>query len=168
LAGIIADIACGRFGPCLWSVRVILLLTPAGPLMHRAVAKIATGQNPADNLSRRGNMVGAIDTQSGQIMSVVQGSGADMAINALHPDTGCPITGTAILDWEALSRLVELAARLFPGIRTQSWDIALTDKGPIPLELNFGGDLNLTQLASGKGVLDDTYREHLRSCGYRF
>ena len=158
----------GRFGPCLWSVRVIMLLTPAGPLMHRAVAKIATGQNPADNFWRRGNMVGAIDTQTGQIMSVVQGSGADMTIDVSHPDTGRPITGTAIPDWEALSTLVELAARLFPGIRTQSWDIALTDKGPIPLEVNFGGDLNLTQLASGKGVLDDTYREHLRSCGYRF
>jgi hypothetical protein len=158
----------GRFGPCLWSVRVIMLLTPVGPLLHRAVAKIATGQNPADNFWRRGNIVGAIDTQTGQIMSVVQGSGADMAINVPHPDTGRPITGTAIPDWKALSALMELAARLFPGIRTQSWDIALTDKGPIALEVNFGGDLNLTQLASGKGVLDDTYREHLRSCGYRF
>jgi hypothetical protein len=48
----------GRFGACLWSVRVIMLLTPAGPLMYRAVAKIATGQNPADNFWRRGNMVG--------------------------------------------------------------------------------------------------------------
>ena len=101
-------------------------------------------------------------------MRVVKGTGVETVIDGVHPDTGRPITGTAIPDWEALSTLVELAARLFPGIRTQSWDIALTDKGPIPLEVNFGGDLNLTQLASGKGVLDDTYREHLRSCGYRF
>ena len=33
--------------------------------------------------------------------------------------------------------------------------------------MNFGGDLNLAQLASGAGVLDDTYREHLGVCGYR-
>ena len=51
--------------------------------------------------------------------------------------------------------------------RTQSWDIALTDAGPVPLEVNFGGDLNLTQLASGAGVLDATYRAHLQCCGYR-
>jgi Sugar-transfer associated ATP-grasp len=101
-------------------------------------------------------------------MSVVQGTGADMAINVPHPDTGRPITGAAIPDWATLKMLVELAARLLPGIRAQSWDIALTDEGPMPLEVNFGGDLNLTQLASGKGVLDDTYREHLRSCGYGF
>ena len=66
----------------------------------------------------------------------------------------------------ASTALATAAARLLPGIRTQSWDIALTDAGPVPLEVNFGGDLNLTQLASGAGVLDATYREHLRCCGY--
>jgi len=35
------------------------------------------------------------------------------------------------------------------------------------LEVNFGGDLNLAQLANGKGVLDEGYIEHLRECGYR-
>ena len=52
-------------------------------------------------------------------------------------------------------------------IRTQSWDVALTDKGPVLLEVNFGGDLNLAQLAHGTGVLDDAYANHLRRCGYR-
>ena len=31
----------------------------------------------------------------------------------------------------------------------------------------FGGDLNLAQLANGKGVLDHGYIEHLRECGFR-
>ena len=39
--------------------------------------------------------------------------------------------------------------------------------GPVFLELNYGGDLNLHQLAHGAGVLDETYREHLQRCGYR-
>ena len=47
------------------------------------------------------------------------------------------------------------------------WDIALTDVGPVPLEVNFGGDLNLAQFAAGAGVLDETYREHLRTHSYR-
>ena len=57
---------------------------------------------------------------------------------------------------------------MLPGIRTQSWDIALADGGPVPLEVNFGGDLNLAQLAAGEGVLDDAFREHLQAAGYRF
>ena len=113
-------------------------------------------------------MLGAIDLATGCIARVVQGTGAEMVIDGVHPDTGGPITGTPIPDWESLTALVTKAARLLPGVRTQSWDVALTDAGPVPLEVNFGGDLNLTQLASGVGVLDATYRAHLRYCGYRF
>ena len=99
---------------------------------------------------------------------MVQGTGAEMVIDGVHPDTGRSLTGTSVPDWESLTALVTEAARLLPGIRTQSWDIALTDAGPVPFEVNFGGDLNLAQLASGVGVFDATYRAHLQCCGYRF
>ena len=33
--------------------------------------------------------------------------------------------------------------------------------------MNFGGDLNLAQLAHGEGVLDEAYAAHLHRCGYR-
>jgi len=155
------------FGPRLWSVRVLVLLTATGPIIHRAVAKIATGRNPADNFWRRGNMIGAIDLRTGQIARVVRGTGADLAVNPVHPDTGRAIIGTAIPEWDSLAALVEDTSRLLPAIRTQSWDIAVTDEGPIPLEVNFGGDLNLAQLASGAGVLDEAYKSHLTSCGYK-
>ena len=52
------------FGPRLWSVRVLVLLGKTGPKLHCAVAKIATGDNPADNYWRRGNMLGAIALES--------------------------------------------------------------------------------------------------------
>ena len=59
------------------------------------------------------------------------------------------------------------AAEILPGIRTQSWDIALAAEGPVILEVNYGGDLNLVQLAHGIGVLDERYVEHLARRGYR-
>ncbi len=90
-----------------------------------------------------------------------------MALNPLHPDTGRAIIGTAIPEWDRVAALAKEASRLLPGIRTQSWDIAVTNEGPMPLEVNFGGDLNLAQLASGAGVLDEAYRSHLTSCGYQ-
>ena len=156
-----------RFGPRLWSVRLLVFITPGGPLIHRDVAKIATGQNPADNYWRRGNRLGAIDLTSGRITRVVHGTGVDLEINGPHPDTLQPIVGTDIPMWEKLTSMVETAAKVFTGIRTQSWDVALTADGPVFLELNYGGDLNLHQLAHGSGVLDDTYREHLKRCGYK-
>jgi hypothetical protein len=109
-------------------------------------------------------MLRAIDLATGQIMRVVKGTGVETVIDGVHPGTGRPTTGTPIPDWEALKAVVA-AARLLPGIGTQSWGIALTDVGPMPLEVNFGDDLTLAKLASG--VLDTNYREHLRRCGYR-
>ena len=156
-----------RFGQRLWSARLLVLVTPSGPVIHRAVAKIATGTNPADNYWRPGNRLGAIDLASGRITRVVHGAGADLVVDAPHPDTGAPIVGTTIPGWQALTDMVRTASQVFAGIRTQSWDIALTSDGPVFLELNYGGDLNLHQLVHGAGVLDETYREHLRRCGYR-
>ena len=155
------------FGPALWSVRILVLMTQEGPVIHRAVAKIATGENPADNFWRRGNMLGAIDSDTGLITRVVQGAGSDMMVNKPHPDTKRAVVGAEIPHWSAVKDLVATAARVLPGIRTQSWDVALTDAGPVLLEVNFGGDLNLAQIAHGNGVLDDRFTEHLKTCGYR-
>ena len=156
-----------RFGPRLWSARLLVLVTPSGPVIHRAVARIAAGTNPADNYWRPGNRLGAIDLPSGRITRVVHGAGADLVVDAPHPDTGAAIVGTTVPGWRDLTDMVRTGSQVFAGIRTQSWDIALTADGPVFLELNYGGDLNLHQLAYGAGVLDETYREHLRRCGYR-
>lgn len=155
------------FGPRLWSLRLLVLLSKTGPLIHRALAKIATGANPADNYWRQGNMLGTIDLESGTIRRVVCGSGAGLSVNPAHPDSCHPVVGTKIPEWDSIRELIHSAAPIFAGIRTQSWDVALTDAGPVPLEVNFGGDLNLAQLAAGLGVLDARYREHLRACGFR-
>jgi hypothetical protein len=154
------------FGPRLWSVRVLVLQADAGPRIHRAVAKIATASNPADNYWRQGNMLGAIDLETGGIFRVVSGTGAGLEINGNHPDTGHPIVGTLIPGWDRIQALVVAAAPVFAGIRTQSWDIALADHGPVFLEVNFGGDLNLAQLADNAGVLDTAYAKHLEACAY--
>jgi hypothetical protein len=155
------------FGPRLWSVRVFVILGAAGSRIHRATAKIATGSNPADNYWRAGNMLGAIDLDSGRIARVVRGSGAELEVDDLHPDTGRSIVGTQISDWNRLVEIVLAAAPIFAGIHSQSWDVALTEQGPVLLEVNFGGDLNLTQLATGNGALDADYTEHLKEWGYR-
>jgi hypothetical protein len=155
------------FGPRLWSVRLLVFVTPDGPVIHRAAAKIATGTNPADNYWRVGNRLGAIDLATGRITRVVVGTGLDLREDGIHPDTEQPIVGTTIPEWAQIVTKVKLAAQTFAGIRTQSWDIALSDIAPTFLELNFGGDLNLHQLAHGQGVLDNQYRSHLRRCGYK-
>jgi hypothetical protein len=137
-----------------------MFVRPRRPVIHRAVATIATGVNPADRFWRAGNMIGAIEPDTGIIHRVARGTGVNRIANGPHPDTGRPIVGMPIPYWPRIVELVRSAAPVFVGIRTQSWDIALTDQGPVFLELNFWGDLNLAQLANGKGGLR---RERSRS-----
>lgn len=156
-----------RFGGRLWSIRLLILLRPSGPMVSRAVCKIATGSNLADNFWRAGNMVGAVDLPTGTIARTVRGAGADMQVDVPHPDSGEPIVGFAVPDWSNVVEAGLRAATTLPEIRTQSWDIAVTDRGPVILEVNYGGDLNLAQLAWGSGLLDDAYRAHLAECGVK-
>lgn len=148
-------------GGRLCSVRLLVLLTRGAPRIRSAAIKIPTGSNVADNYWRPGNRLGAIELATGMIARVVTGTGLELRRDPVHPDTGRRIEGEILPEWREVCRLVLAIARLFPGIRTQSWDIALTDHGPIILELNWGGDLHLHQLAHGRGMLDPAYQQHV-------
>ncbi len=154
-------------GGRLCSVRVLVLLTAAGPIIHRAALKIPVRGNQADNYWREGNRLGAIDLSIGKVTRVMTGKAGSLRRDPIHPDTGRAIEELVVPDWRALRALIVAAAPLFPGIRTQSWDVAISDRGPILLELNWGGDLYLHQIAHGAGVLDDAYCAHLRACGFQ-
>jgi hypothetical protein len=153
-------------GNRLWSVRLLVLLTKSGPQTVRAVCKIPAPGNIADNFWRPGNMIAAVDVGSGMIVRAVRGTGQEMELDPEHPETGLLVKGSGLPDWGRVLTLAREASALFPGVRTQSWDIALTDGGPVLLEVNWGGDLNLAQLAYGYGVLDGTYAAHLEANGY--
>jgi hypothetical protein len=154
-------------GGRLCTVRVLVLLTDAGPVIHRAALKIPIRANEADNYWREGNRLGAIDLSTGEVTRVMTGKATSLRRDPIHPDTGYAIEGVVIPDWNDFRSLVIRASPLFPGIRTQSWDVAITDHGPVLLELNWGGDLYLHQIAHGIGVLDDAYCAHLRACGFQ-
>ncbi len=154
------------FGSTLPTVRFLVLLSPEGAAIESAVLKIPSSRNAADNYWRTGNMLGALD-MAGTVRRAITGVGIAMREVAEHPDTGATLAGLAVPDWQQAVDLCRHAAAMFPGVRTQSWDIALTDTGPVVLEFNFGGDLNLHQLAHRRGALTPSYVEHLRRCGYR-
>lgn len=126
-------------GPRLSTVRLILLLEADGPRVLHALWKVPVGDNVADNFWRRGNLLAALDAPSGRVLRVVQGTGSDQTEPERHPDTGRPLAGIGLPDWQAALELCLEAARLLPGLRMQAWDVALTDRGPVLVEVNIGG-----------------------------
>ena len=152
-------------GPAASTIRMLVFLGPDGPELVSALWKIPKGRNVADNFWR-GNLLGALDPESGRIVRAVSGVGMNQILHRTHPDTGEVLVGAALPHWaDALRSCLEAAVNL-PGLRTQSWDIAITDRGPVLIEVNWGGDLNLPQIAHGRGLLDDRYETHLQRCGF--
>src|SRR5262249_55610763 len=117
-------------GNALSSIRFLLLLTEQGPAIESAVMKIPQRDQVADNYWRDGNMLGAIDLDSGRITRVVIGTGAGLKTIA-HGVDGAALAGSAVPDFDAARSLCVKGAMLFPGIRTQSWDVALAADGPV-------------------------------------
>jgi hypothetical protein len=154
------------FGDTLASIRLLMLLDHGGSTLESAVVKVPRPGNVADNYWRTGNMLGSIDPADGRVRRVVSGVGEDTTRHEIHPDTKARLIDLALPDWNTATTLCVAAANAFPGVRTQSWDVALTPSGPVLLEFNFGGDLNLHQLAHRRGALTDRYAAHLRRCGY--
>ncbi len=103
----------------------------------------------------RGNMMASVDISTGKTGRCVTGMGKDMSYQDTHPDTGEKLEGIMLPDWEkAKQQCLKLSACLY-GLPIQAWDIALTDKGPVFLEVNIVGSLFLPQIATQKGFLNE-------------
>lgn len=145
------------------TVRVMLILADDGPEILATVWKVPVGNNVADNFWREGNMVAAIDPDSGRVTRVVAGVGPEQVEMDVHPDTHQTLTGMVLPDWERLIRLCKECAVIFPPIRFQSWDIALCPDGPVIVEVNTGAAFSLSQVATGEGFLSDRFCRFLDS-----
>ncbi|MEQ8193522.1 MAG: sugar-transfer associated ATP-grasp domain-containing protein [Rhodospirillales bacterium] len=151
-------------GPRLSTARVLIALTDQGPVILRSMWKIPAGCNVADNFWRSGNILAAVDAETGKVERAVQGTGPDQRWVERHPDTEELIYGAVLPDWENLKLTAIAGALAFPQLRLQAWDVAMTERGPVLLELNVGGDFNLPQVATGRPMMDKHFVAFLESC----
>ena len=153
-------------GDTVSTVRVILIIEENQPEIIETVWKIPTGANVADNFWRTGNMLAAVDGDTGQVQRVVRGYGPNLEELDDHPDSGKPLKGLVLPNWDNLRALCLEFAMVFDKLRYQSWDIAICPDGPVMVEVNAGSAFNLSQLATGRGILTDRFRAFLERCGY--
>lgn len=148
-------------GDRIGTARLMVLVREEGAEIFQAVWKIPTGDNVADNFWRSGNMLGALDIESGRVLRVVRGVGVDQAEVTSHPDTDKPLVGITLPDWATTKSLCLSAAESLSELSMQAWDVAMTTQGPVLVEVNIGGDFNLPQIATGKGMMTDAFGEFL-------
>ena len=153
-------------GNSVATLRCFLLMDGGTSSVIRTVLKLPTKGEVADNFWRPDAQLCAIDTGNGKLTRIITNKGSARTPKIVSRTDGFPSKGFKVPDFQESIELVHEAARHFPAVRTQSWDIAITDTGPVLMELNFGGDLSLVQMAHAKGILDNEYCDHLRRCGY--
>lgn len=157
-----------KYATGLATIRTVNFVSPGSVRMPYAVYKIPGGDNIADNFWRDGNLLADIDVETGVIRRVVSGTGPNQQEHTVHPTTGEPMVGETLPFWDQVLELNKRCSEVFGAIRYQTQDIALTDDGPIIVEVNSGGSFDLPQVATGRGLLTEDNRKFFESCGFNF
>jgi len=157
----LSDLCAGRIS----TIRVIVLVNDGSTELFRAAWKIPANGNIADNFWRAGNLLADVDVESGQVRRAIRGWGPDQEEIESHPENNKPIVGITLPKWNAVQRQAQDVALLLPELRVVACDIGITDKGPVVVEINAGGDMGLPQMASGKGVMDERFRAFIAEVG---
>lgn len=151
-------------GPSVSSVRMFVFSDENGCDVFRAAWKIPASANVADNFWRLGNMLAGIDGETGKIVKTMHRTPAGLEPIDAHPATGVSFTDLVFPHWDEMKATVLAAAVNLPGCHFQGWDVALTDRGPILVELEGdGGNPIMEQLCFESGLLNERYQNIVKT-----
>ncbi len=149
--------------PAICGVRVICLNGPDGVKPIRATWKIATPPNHVDNfvLGANGNLLASVDLVSGEVSRTIGGFWPKTEVLLKHPQSGQTVEGFRLPGWERILDACHRGGAVFPLLKIHHWDFAITDQGPLILELNDIGGTRIPQM-HGEGLLTEEVREFLK------
>jgi hypothetical protein len=148
-------------GDRLATVRFLTIVARGKPKILRACWKIPAGVNAADNFWRPGNLLAQLDHESGRVVRVIRADGQKHEEVTHHPDSGALLQGASVPNWEKLILFAIEGAKMFADAPLIGWDIAPVDGGAVVVEANVTPDMTIHQLADGRGMLDDDFRDFL-------
>lgn len=108
--------------------------------------RIGTEGKLVDNSSAGGTFVG-IDIESGKLMEY--GYYYDKIREKSHPDSGVIYKDYEIPYWDETIKLIKKLHPIIFGFATLGWDIAITEEGPVIVEINWNYSVKGIQIACG-------------------
>lgn len=84
-----------------------------------------------------GGVFALVDVNTGVVTSDLCGYSGELYKS--HPETGFVSKGYQIPFWDEILALLEKASKVIPQLAYSSWDIAISETGPVIIELNQGG-----------------------------
>lgn len=142
------------------TVRFMTTLYPDGT--SRIIAtfiKIGRAGRCVDNAGGGGNVDVAVDIETGELKYAIQFDGWRKIKNIeMHPDSGIQLNGVIIENWNSIKAEVLRFQQAFPWCKAAGWDIAITDDGPVVIEVNDMWD------RTGQYFIRKGWREEIRDC----
>lgn len=130
------------------TLRICTLIEEGKPVIIGCYLRMGVAGIATDNYSN-GGILAEIDLDSGTVITTgVNKKGRRFAF---HPDTGEQIVGCRIPMWEETKAFVLKVAEVTPEVIYSAWDIAILPNGPVLIEGNIGGDVDLQQTPRGIG-----------------
>ncbi len=145
------------------TLRVVTFLKADGSVkITAAVLRLGRKGYTVDNFHFHG-IAALIDIETGIVKTT--GIDRDFVRYVTHPDSGKPIVGFQIPNWEKIVETVKKAAHVVPGIHYTGWDIAIGADGQvIVIEGNKSADHDVTQVTDQIGKWP-IYQELLAELG---
>lgn len=142
------------------TVRFMTALYPDGEARLIATfIKIGRAGKCVDNAGAGGNVDACVDTETGTLQYAIQYDGWRNIRNIdSHPDSKSPINGITIENWDTIKKEVLRFHQAFPYIKAAGWDIAITEQGPVAIEVNDMWD------RTGQYFIRRGWRPEIRDC----
>ena len=142
------------------TVRFMTTLWPDGAARIIATfVKIGGAGKCVDNAGGGGNVDVCVDIETGEIKYAIQYDGwRNIKDIEKHPDSGNQLNGVIIENWEAIKSEVISFQQAFPYCKAAGWDIAITDDGPVVIEVNDFWD------RTGQYFIRRGWRDEIRDC----
>ena len=123
------------------TIRVDSLLAKSGEvIINSAYLRIGRNGRKVDNWSGKQGGIGVnVNIQNGALSS--QGIDYSKNLYSEHPNTNLSFSGLVVPYWKEVINIVKEAALQLPNLRSLGWDIALTEDGPLILEVNADYDI---------------------------
>lgn len=151
----------GRFNRS--SVNTVRFMTTLYPdrnvKIFATFMKIGRAGSDVDNAGGGGNVDCAINVETGECYNALQfNSYADVKKVDKHPDSGEIINGVRIENWDEIKNCLRDYQSRIPQLKAIGWDVALTENGPVIIEINNYWDTT-GQLFIGRG-----WRDEVKKC----
>lgn len=142
------------------TIRFMTTLYPDGSArVISTFIKIGRAGKCVDNASDGGNVDACVDTETGMIKYAIQFDGWQHIKDIEnHPDNGTQLNGVIVDNWQSICEEVKRFQQAFPYCKAAGWDIAITEDGPVVIEINDFWD------RTGQFFIRRGWRNEIRDC----